>query len=339
MRFTSTLRRQVVTSSLGLVLLGVNVSYADQSTQGHTGTEATEVSPEDRALARELGVQAFEAFDAGDFVTAETLFARAISLYPAPTLRLGRARALERSGRLVAAAEEYRSLLRSAPAPGEPASFAEARASAKQELEALIPRLGQLTVQLRTRDGAALPPFTLAVDDRLWPVEAIGVPRPFDPGQHQVRLTLEDARTIERTVTLTEGSVETLVLQLPSQGPAVAGATATPPVEDSPRPVDALDDRVLVTGITTGVLTVAAIVTGFVALSKRSAYDDKNRPDVPSKEKQGLRTSAQTWSWVNTGLSVAAVAGAGLTWYFYSESEQDTEQRESGWGVQFSGTF
>jgi hypothetical protein len=75
---------------------------------------------------------------------------------------------------------------------------------------------------------------------------------------------------------------------------------------------------VYVLGSATVALAVGAAVTGGIALSKRSAFDEMNgQPNHTLSEIQDAHDSAQTMGMVNTALTGAAVVGAGLTAYFY----------------------
>ena len=81
-------------------------------------------SDADRATARELGQQGFQALDAKDYKTAEDRLRRADQLVHAPTLLLGLARAEAGLHRYVHAQETYQRIIREgvARAGGVPAS-------------------------------------------------------------------------------------------------------------------------------------------------------------------------------------------------------------------------
>src|SRR6185295_14624265 len=98
-------------------------------------------SDADRIEARHLFDEGQDALDRQDFSTAEDRFRRAYALVPAPTLRLGLARAQAALGRLVAAEETYTAIVREgAPATASKA-FRDAVKDAEKELEALDVRL------------------------------------------------------------------------------------------------------------------------------------------------------------------------------------------------------
>src|SRR5262245_32434465 len=65
-----------------------------------------------RAIARELGAEGIEAYQANQFTTADEKLERAYRLFAAPTLGLWSARALVKLGRWVEAAKRYREATR-----------------------------------------------------------------------------------------------------------------------------------------------------------------------------------------------------------------------------------
>src|SRR5690349_3336121 len=76
-------------------------------------------SPSDdatRAVARELGVEGIQAYQANDVSTADQKLEKAYRLFAAPTLGLWSARSRAKLGRLVEAAERYRQVVQISPA-------------------------------------------------------------------------------------------------------------------------------------------------------------------------------------------------------------------------------
>ncbi len=80
----------------------------------------------DRATARALAREGFEAQKHQQYALAAERFERADALVHAPTLLLGLARAQAGLDRLVEANETYRRILREPTGPGAPAAFAKA---------------------------------------------------------------------------------------------------------------------------------------------------------------------------------------------------------------------
>src|SRR5262245_24412948 len=75
-------------------------------------SRASAQSDVDKATARDLAIEGQAALDKGDFQGAEDRFRRAESLFHAPTITLGHARALVGLGKFVAAREEYNRIIR-----------------------------------------------------------------------------------------------------------------------------------------------------------------------------------------------------------------------------------
>jgi hypothetical protein len=181
----------------------------------------------DRATARALAEQAQDALEAKDYARAADLFDRAAALVRAPTLSLGRARALAGLGELVAAHEAYQKILRDGvPADASPA-FARAIDEARGELAALAARLPAATVRI---DGPRAP--EVMIDGEPVPATAIGVSGFVDPGAHVVRAEAPGFVPAESTFTVKEG--ERIEVRLALVALAVTPtATATPPPDDA----------------------------------------------------------------------------------------------------------
>src|ERR1700733_8712155 len=111
------------------------VSLAVFAPPAHAQTAA------DRATARELGLDGQAALDKKDFATAEDRFRRADSLFHAPTLLLGFARAEARLGKVVNASEAYNRIIREGAPPGAPAAFVAAVDAARAEAGAVQARV------------------------------------------------------------------------------------------------------------------------------------------------------------------------------------------------------
>jgi hypothetical protein len=184
-------------------------------------------SDADRATARELGKDGQAALDKKDYKTAEDLFHRAESLFHAPTLLLGYARAEAGLGKVVNAAESYSRIIREGVAPGAPQVFVDAVTAAKAEIGATQARIATVTI---TITGPSDPKVT--VDDVSVPSAALGVKRPIDPGAHVVKASADgwdpgqttfsvaDAGSASASVAMTKSAVAVVA--------AVPGATAAP---------------------------------------------------------------------------------------------------------------
>src|SRR4051794_14717648 len=127
-------------------------------------------SDADKATARSLGQEGQTALDAKDFKTAEDRFRRAESLYHAPTLALGLARALAANGKFVAAQETYNRIIREGVAPGAPGAFVKAVDDAKNEVNSVSPRIAGVTITVAGPDSPKV-----SLDDTAVPAAALGV--------------------------------------------------------------------------------------------------------------------------------------------------------------------
>lgn len=280
-------------------------------------------SDADRATARELGNAALTSLEAKDYAAAIDGFTRAIALYDAPTLRLGRARALRAVGRFVSAAEDYRTVLLRAPAPNDPAPIQQANRDAKAELPDVEASIAHLTVVLT---GG---PAVLHVDGVEWPAAAIGVPRPLDPGEHLVE-AFSTPKVQSQRITLAKGQSARVDLELP---PGATGSAAVPPPGMPPplvslAPTDAAASSssravtsdhtaaFVVLGIS-GAAAAGAVITGLLALSKKTDFDRQNHTNASDGTKQDLRDQASTMALVSTVLTGAAVVGGGISVYLF----------------------
>src|SRR6202007_1856322 len=104
-------------------------------------TPALAQSPDDRASARALAAEADKQLAAGDVAGAIDSFTKAYAYVPAPTLKVARAHAYLKLGRLIEAQEDLLAAAGSEVRPGEPRQFTEARDKAFAEAQEITPRL------------------------------------------------------------------------------------------------------------------------------------------------------------------------------------------------------
>ncbi len=185
-------------------------------------------SDEDKAAARSLATQGAQALDGKKYAEALDLVQRAEQLVHAPTHLLMIARAQVGLGRYVAAKETYLKLMREELAPKAPDAFKNAQASAKEEVAAIEPKIGQLKVVL---EGAGQRKITVKIDDVLIPGALIGVFKPTDPGKHEVVAYPPGLSPVKGMIELKEGEKKDLKLVIP-EGPAGPGVPDNP--QDNP---------------------------------------------------------------------------------------------------------
>ncbi len=283
---------------------------------GKTGPGLTKVTSEaNRAVARTHAIAGFRALDAKAYTEAVSQFTKALELLEAPTLRVGRADALVELNRWQAAQDDYRAAAAYVTQPGDSAALVASRAEATKKLQSLAAR----TPRLRVEANAAR--VEVLVDDK--PAQSLipGATLDLDPGPHTIRVTAGD-QSLTHSVNarpdaehVVEGPRAPTVSQIPSSQPA----TDLDREASSP-----LSDEVLVSGTISGVLTVGAIVTGLLFLNNYSRYNDvREDPSASESRVDELYQSTQTLQWVNTGLTAAAIVGAGVTTYFWLAPRSD----------------
>jgi hypothetical protein len=225
----------------------------------------TEPSAADRATARTLAQQGFEALRDKDYATAIDRYTRALAIVHAPTLLRDLARAQVGLGKLVEAHENYSTIIREGVAADAPQPWAKALADAKAEIGSITPRLASLTI---TVTGPAHPRVT--IDGAPIAEASLGVKRPADPGRHEIRAIAAGYYTAKKSVELKEGEAVNIAFELEDAPPDAApkdeeqtGKVSVATVVDPPwrKPVTigafALGGAGLVLGGVTGVLAMS----------------------------------------------------------------------------------
>jgi len=172
-------------------------------------------SAEDREAARKLADKGAELFDAGRYEESINLFRKADEKVHAPTFVLAIAQAYAKGGKLVEARAHYRKVVDEKLPPSPPASFVEAQATAKRELDELSRRIPTLQIVISGPNAGAA---KVAVDGA--PVASIDQPLAQNPGDHRIEVTPSSGEPISRSVTLREGATERVEIALsgPSGG-------------------------------------------------------------------------------------------------------------------------
>jgi hypothetical protein len=193
-------------------------------------TALAQPSDFDRTTARTLGQEGHEALDKKDWATAADRFARADALVHAPTFLLGLAQAQVGLGKLVTALETYNRILREGLPASPPPAFKRALDDARKEFDALSPRIPYVTIQVAGPGAASA---KVSVDGVDVPTAALGVKRAIDPGKHQIRAVADGFAPTEVALSITEGKVESVTLELK---PAAAATPPPPPPKAAPPP-------------------------------------------------------------------------------------------------------
>jgi hypothetical protein len=238
-----------------------------------SAAHAAEPSEADRATARNLAREGYDALQKKDYERAEDRFRRADALVHAPTIVVDHARALTGLGRFVEACERYNLVIREGVPANAPWPWKQAVADATKELAAIEPRRAWLKVTVK---GASKPQVLVDTDEV--PSASLGVPRATDPGQRRVRVSANGFRPSEQLVELAEGEKREVVVELDPL--PIEDVTLE---EDAPEPpptqtivVTKQDDTLMYVAFGVGGAgIIVGSVTGFLALSARSKVADE----------------------------------------------------------------
>jgi len=186
---------------------------------------------EQKAGARVAAEAGADAFDQGRYEEAIDLFSRAEAVVHAPPHLLYIARAQAKLGRLVRAQDTYLKIVREHLPADAPDPFKEAWAAADRELDALEPRIPQVTIRV---EGAASGEVDVTLDGRSVPKALLGIAQPVDPGAHELRAEDGHGRKVARSVMLTSGARESVTLTLPPPPNSAPSPTFSPTLSRRP---------------------------------------------------------------------------------------------------------
>ena len=299
-----------------------------------------------RAVARELGAQGIDAYQANDLAGAEQKLEKAYRLFAAPTLGLWSARTRAKLGHWVEAAERYRQATRTTAELGDSGAQRSAQADAARELEELLPRIPNLTVVL---EGAPAAEVSVTLDGVAYAPDLIGMARPTNPGKHQLA-AVRGSERVEQSVELVERDRKSVTLAFhpaaaqpsaaavlppaaaeaaaPAIAPAAAAASAAPASNDVWRPV----------GIAALSLGAAGLITWGVSALIANGKLDKCPVRADGEHWCNTEELARPYRTAKTistlgfwSGAVLAVGGVGAL-LVGARSERSPEQRLS-WGV------
>jgi hypothetical protein len=292
----------------------------------------------DRATARALAREGYEAQKHEQYALAADRFERADALVHAPTLLLGLARAQVGLGKLVEAHETYRRILREPLPPGAPAPFTRAVADATREVGGVAARLAWVTLVVK---GPSAPAVLL--DDAEVPTAALGVRLACNPGAHTLKVSADEFDDAHQSFAIAEGGEQTITMALrahphpvevavapalapvapsptitsgPSVTPAPAvtqGAASTEVAAAAPERSSSVQRAVGFTALGIGVAGLAAGgVTGVVALMKHASLSDSCPGGHCSSNYEGQVDTYRTLANVSTAAIIAGLA-SGVT--------------------------
>lgn len=302
------------------------------------GSALADPSEADRATARSLAGEGYQALQSKDYATAADRFGRADALVHAPTLMIDWARSLAGLGKLVEAQERYEQIVREGVEPKAPRSWQRALTDAGNELAALKPRLAWVTISVPHVEDPRV-----TIDGEAVPVAAIGVRRAANPGVRLVRVQATGYLPQKRSLDLKEGGEESTTFELEPDPDQQAAAAAAEPT-DAPPPTQADEPKPTLMYVAFGVAGAGLVfggVTGAIWLGKRSELSDAcDGLSRCASDQQGNIDSYHTYgtlSGVGFGVGVVA-AGAGVALWLLNR--HPSPQPAQGLTIQpyFAGT-
>jgi hypothetical protein len=281
-----------------------------------------------RVMARDLGARGIEAFQAGDYKTAEEKLSKAYSLLPAPTLGLWLGRALAKQNKLLAASEQLLAATKLAGGGRDVALQNRARADAERERNALLPRIPGLVVRI---EGAGTATASVSLDGAPLAAAAIGERVPVEPGEHEV-VAREGERSASSRVVVLEGEQKEVSLRLSAdrESPGVPPVLKLPPSSSPPSPAVSSTSPAPVAVVPTarferspqrtyawvalgaGAVGVATgVITGVVVLKKKSDIENsqacENFRCLPP-----MRSTVDSYNTFRAVSSIGFIAGGAL---------------------------
>lgn len=277
------------------------------------GTSCAEPNAADRATARSLAGEGYQALQDKDYATATDRFSRADALVHAPTLMIDWARSLVGLGKLVEAQERYEQIVREGVDAKAPKSWQRALKEAVTELAQLKPRLAWITISVSGSQDAHV-----TIDEVSVPPAAIGVRRAVNPGTFQVRVQAKGFLAQKKTIELSEGGEEAASFQLePDPDAHVVHVVQAPPRAPTPVVHHNRTPMYVAFGVSAAGLAVGAI-SGGLFLSKHSDLAQTCNADLdcPSSETDKVRAYDTLAIISPVGFAVCGVgAGVGLSWW------------------------
>lgn len=294
-----------------------------------------------RGAARTLGYEGISEFQAGRYAVAAEKLDRAYLALKVPSLGLWSARAFEKVGRLVAASERYREVMRLDPSGGDLAVQQQAQADAAREQAALEARVPTLVIVV---EGAGAEPVSVSVNGVALPASLLGAKRPVDPGAVTLEARAGD-RVQREQITMAEGEHRSVTLTLAPKAPEVApaanasrtnaeptqpGVTSTPENRETPPVADSGGSSTTTLAIVAfgvgGAGLILGGISGGMAASRIQDIDDRdvchdNQCPPSMRSEVNDYNTLRTLSTVGFGVGVGATA-AGVALLLWAPKTQ-----------------
>jgi hypothetical protein len=279
-------------------------------------------------VARSVAISGREAFNAGDYEKALSLFRNASKLFPAPTVVLYEARTREKMGLLIEALDAYARVAHTTVGAGAPAQFAEAIAEAHSEGDALRARVPTIVVAVRGVDVND-PALSVSINGRPVGADQLAQPQRLNPGTYRVAGAVGRERQTSTDVTLVPGQTRRVVLNLIAQpaDPLAAEAAMSAPVGVEPSFRRGPPLLAYVAG-GVGVAGIGAGVLAGVLANKK--YDEAERAcddHLCAAGSPGLDAvdAFRTWRMVSSvsyGVGAAGIAAGVVLWLTAAGDEE-----------------
>jgi hypothetical protein len=277
------------------------------------------------STTRELAKQGLAAYDAGHFEEAAQKLTKAYAVIHLPTLAVASARALAKTGKLLAASELYLEATRIPRDKSWAVAQDEAQRDAYKEQSELLTRIAHVTVIISGADPSGT---SLKIDGTTIPQALADAEQMVDPGERQIEARFGN-KVMRRSIQLKEGEHVRITLAFDSLGNANALSPATDQPQtanQSPLTTSSRGEPAASRGsvqravgwITVGVGGAGLVlgsVTGMLALSKRSSLQDST--DCSPVDRNSCTVSrasdVDTYNGMRTISSVGFIAGGVLT--------------------------
>jgi hypothetical protein len=231
-----------------------------------TATSALAQSDSDRATARALAEEGYNALRAQRYDVAEDRFRRADALVHAPTLVVDEGRALIGLGRYLDAQEKFELVLREGVPDTAPAVWKSAVAEAAKLREEVKPKVAWLTIVVPN-----VPHPRVTISGRVIPEAAIGVKFALNPGTQSVQVAADGYASQAQSIGLGEGSEQTIEITLiPLSTQKSVGDSRTKFRVTRSKGSESSHTVAYVAFGTGAIGFAVGAVTGFLALKKRS---------------------------------------------------------------------
>jgi hypothetical protein len=276
----------------------------------HAHAEVSEV-----ATARQLAISGIDAVESGDCKKGEPLLDRAEKLHHASVHLQYLARCRAGSGRLVAATEMWRQIIREGAPPGASPAVLAALSEATTELERTLPRLATTTVRV----AAEYKGLELRLDGVALPAEIVGTPQVLDPGAHELTAHAPGFAHWSKQWSLPEGGTADLVIELGPAAPGEESGAASGAAGAGPGDQGTRKSWVTPAGWVTASVGVAALIGGTVTLLARNSRREELANNCT---KPNTTPGGQPLCWSDTD---EATAPPGSHLYTQEELESDKQ--------------